>query len=200
MNREVLRKYPIAGFFSGLLFKKNFVKVTLPNFLPGSFLLREEVNKMAVETAVPEVVRQVREEAKELQSRKERARDLWHQAKDLLKEKTRASELRSPEGIMARLGRGKPIPVLRETFGEGEESVEVEISPRMWDYFGAYHPYLEEAAIRIQVGRRLYWLPPQEVSFGRRYLLPESEELGLLEELMTAIEKKREVRSGGLIY
>lgn len=139
----------------------------------------------------PRIVRQVREEAKELQSRKERARSLWSQARDLLKKKTRASELRSPEGLMARLGRRKPTPVLTETFGEGEESVEVEISPRMWDYTGAYQPYLEEAVIRIQVGRRLYWLPPQEVSFGERYPLPESETLGWLEELMTAIKEKR---------
>lgn len=155
---------------------------------------------MAVEAAVPEIVRRVGEEAKELQSRKKRARNLWRQAKDILKEKTRVSEFRSPEGIRARLGRGKPIPVLRETFGEGEESVEVEISPRNPSAPYTYESDLDRAIFMIEVGRRLYWLPPQEVSFGRRYSLPESETLGLLEELMTAIEKKRDLRSVGFRY
>lgn len=142
----------------------------------------------------PRIIRQVREEAKELQSREERARDLWRRTRNLLEKKTRASELRSPEGIMARLGRGKLIPVLKETFGEGEDRVEVVISPRKSNYVGVYMPYqpnLEKAAILIQVDRSFRLaLPPNHLHFGANFPLPESKKLDLLEELMTAIEKQ----------
>ena len=134
--------------------------------------------------SLPRLAEEALLRAEDTEKRRQREVSLWQEAVSLLRPLQVEKKV---FGIKI-----KSTPVLRDVFiAEPEREVEVTICTRSRGDWRHPESNLNNARIRISVGDKLYWIPPEEMIIDQRAdSLLSNEELDKLEELLGVLKER----------